>query len=87
MGEYKSDIPWADTKLWEKYKWYPLPLGYMERDTPGWIHDSWGIFVYDAKADNGDIYPIIGGGLTFSQALEICEDKNESLFFEKDKEP
>ena len=80
--KYTSDIPWSDTKKWQSGKWYPLPLGYMERNIKGWIHNSWGIFTYDVKAKNGDILPIIGGGLTFAQAVEICEDKNGLIFLE-----
>jgi hypothetical protein len=82
MSEFKSDIPWHDSKKWKRGKWYPLPIGYMARDYEGWIHDSYGIFVLEKGKDNGDIYPIISGDLTFTQAVAICEDKNGCMFTE-----
>ena len=76
---YENSVPWTDTTKWNPDFWYPLPLGLTSRDTKNWHIDSYGVFKLD-NPSNGDIIPIIGGNLTLSQALEICEDFNSEKF-------
>lgn len=77
---FAEPLPWEDPKEWNKKFWYPLPLGFMERDNKYYIVDGYMIFKYDIKADNGDIVPVETASsrvLVFSEALEICERHNK----------
>ena len=73
---FTEPLPWEDTMKWDKNFWYPLPLGFMERDNDNYIVDGYGIFCYDRLADNGDILPVFDQRFLFSNALEICEQHN-----------
>lgn len=74
-----NQIPWEDSTTWKKGDWHPLAVGFNSRNQKEYIIDSYGVFRIDESQDAflGDIYPVIGRGLTFTQALEICEDHND----------
>lgn len=72
--KYESEMPWWDTKKWVPGEWYPMPIGYMERDQPEYIID--GYMVFEQEDPNGDIMPALPATFTFATALKICEEKN-----------
>jgi hypothetical protein len=81
---YGMTLPWADTKKWEKGKWYPMPRRWddLNREDPD-IYDGWDIFQTDPKAPDWDPLCIALvedfaelPPLTFPAALTLCERHN-----------
>ncbi len=78
--EVYDQYPFADTSKWEPEKWYPLPIGFMERNQKEYIIEGYEIFKLDPKAPMaGDIIPVGLGTHTFSVALKMCETYNEQI--------
>ena len=79
-------LPWNDTTTWIPGDWYPMPVGYHQRNTEGYIVNGYDIFTLDEETAPGygmpgDIVPVdIYGGvdtMSFGRALAICEAKNK----------
>ncbi len=80
--KYESEMPWWDTKKWKPGEWYPMPIGFMERDQPEYIID--GYMCFEQSDSNGDITPTLPATFTFSTALKICEEKNNRQMLQLD---
>lgn len=75
--KYSDVVPWEDSTKWEDGKWYPLAFGSMWTSELT-VVEGWGI--YHRVNDAGDIEPIDSGGMTFRQAVTICENHNGQSF-------
>lgn len=74
-----TEIRWGDAKKWVEGDWYPMPVGFFERDQDEYVIDGYDIFMQDPKK-NGDINPVDfdgAGPFIFSEALRICEAHNK----------
>lgn len=81
MEKRETELRYGPSTEFKKGFWYPLPVGFFERDQDEYIIDGYGVFKLqdDIEPDDklfGDIDPAIAGTFTFSQALAICEFHN-----------
>jgi len=70
-------MPWNDVSKWKAGEWYPMPVGFMERDQEEYIINGYMLYEQDER-DPQDLMPVGGmdGLFTFSTALKICEEHN-----------
>lgn len=84
VNEYENDlemsdfVPWHDSTLWAKEKWYPLPHS-AEAEFDGTLllvlGATWGVYKLDPETDNGDIVPFIAE-VPMTTACEIAKELN-----------
>ena len=68
----------CETEKWKFHGWYPLPYGCMDDTVPvdTYVIECWGIYKLETKGGS-DIVPVeVDCPLSFSQALNICQEKN-----------
>lgn len=82
---YGQHLPWEDSKKWNRGEWYPLPIGLLSRDQDNAggepFLDGYLIFMLDPKIEPGskqfgDITPLCTNAMSLTEALEICEARN-----------
>ncbi len=71
-----TELPWGVSKTWKLGDWYPMPMGYMERDQEEYIIEGYMIYELQDK-ESGDIKPVLDADpMIFSNAILICEARN-----------